>query len=109
MEVIMTATIEVAKKKLSLDEDGYLRDIDEWDVNVAEELARIDKVGELTGEHWKLITAIRFHYERVKKSPLCRDILIESGFTKQDMHRLFPPMGYKTAYKVAGLPKPIEC
>lgn len=105
----MTQVIEVANKKLSLDEDGYMQDIDQWTVNIAEELARIDGVGELTGEHWKLITAIRFHYEKFKVSPLCRDVLVESGFTKQDMHRLFPPMGYKTAYKVAGLPKPIEC
>jgi tRNA 2-thiouridine synthesizing protein E len=104
----MEKTIESHGKTLELDEDGYLKDIDNWDVRVAEELAKTDNV-ELTGEHWKLITAIRFHYERTHESPLCRDILVESGFTKQDMHRLFPPLGYKTAHKVAGLPKPIEC
>ncbi len=105
----MEKTIEHLGEKLELDEDGYLKDIDNWDVRVAEEFARIDNIGELTGEHWKLITAIRFHYERTKESPLCRDIHIESGFTKQDMYRLFPPYGYRTAYKLAGLPKPIEC
>jgi len=105
----MGKTIESHGKKLELDEDGYLQDIDNWDVRVAEELAKTDNIGELTSEHWKLITAIRFHYERTHDSPLCRDILIESGFTKQDMHRLFPPHGYKTAHKLAGLPKPIEC
>ena len=106
---MMEKTLESQEKKLELDEDGYLKDIDIWDVRVAEEFARIDNVGELTGEHWKLITAIRFHYERTKESPMCRDILIESGFTKQDMYRLFPPHGYRTAYKLAGLQKPIEC
>ncbi len=105
----MTQLVEVTGKKLSLDEDGYLKDIDQWDVRVVDELAKLDNIGELGGEHWKLITAIRFHYERTHESPLCRDILIESGFTKQDMHRLFPPLGYKTAHKLAGLPKPIEC
>ena len=105
----MEKTLESQGEKLKLDEDGYLKDIDNWDVRVAEEFAKMDEVGELTGEHWKLITAIRFHYERFKESPLCRDILIESGFTKQDMYRLFPPHGYKTAHKLAGLPKPIEC
>ncbi len=105
----MTQLVEAADKKLSLDEDGYLKNIDQWNVRVAEEFAKMENVGELTGEHWKLITAIRFHYERFKESPLCRDILIESGFTKLDMHRLFPPYGYKTAHKLAGLPKPIEC
>jgi tRNA 2-thiouridine synthesizing protein E len=105
----MGKTIESHGKTLELDEDGYLKDIDNWDVRVAEELAKTDNLVDLTAEHWKLITAIRFHYERMHESPLCRDILIESGFTKQDMHRLFPPLGYKTAHKLAGLPKPIEC
>lgn len=105
----MEKTLLHRDKKLELDDDGYLKDIDNWDVNVAEEFAKLDNVGELTGEHWKLITAIRFHYERGKESPLCRDIQIESGYTKQDMYRLFPPHGYRTAFKLAGLPKPIEC
>jgi tRNA 2-thiouridine synthesizing protein E len=105
----MAKTIESHGKTLELDEDGYLKDIDNWNVRVAEELAKTDNIGELTAEHWKLITAIRFYYERTHESPLCRDILIESGFTKEDMHRLFPPHGYKTAHKVAGLVKPIEC
>jgi len=105
----MVSTLVSEGKTLKLDEDGYLKDIDNWDVRVAEEFARMDEIGELTGEHWKLITAIRFHYERTHESPLCRDILIESGFTKLDMHRLFPPHGYKTAHKLAGLPKPFEC
>jgi tRNA 2-thiouridine synthesizing protein E len=105
----MEKTLESQGEKLELDEDGYLRDIDHWDVRIAEDFAKMEGIEELTAEHWKLITAIRFHYERVKESPLCRDILIESGFTKQDMFRLFPPQGYRTAYKLAGLPKPIEC
>lgn len=105
----MTTVLEGREKSLELDEDGYLRDIDAWDVRVAEQLAKMEGVRELTAEHWKLITAIRLHYERSKVSPLCRDILIEAGYSKMDMYRLFPAFGYKTAYKLAGLPKPVEC
>lgn len=105
----MTTALESQAGKLELDEDGYLRDIDTWDVRVAEQLARMEGVGELTAEHWKLIAAIRLHYERNRVSPLCRDILIEAGFSKMDMYRLFPSLGYRSAYKLAGLPKPVEC
>lgn len=105
----MKTAVESLEGRPGLDEDGYLVDIDTWDVRVAEQLAKAEGVGELTAEHWKLITAIRLHYERYRVSPLCRDILIESGFTKKDMYRLFPAAGYKTAYKLAGLPKPVEC
>ena len=105
----MITAERIREQELALDEDGYLRNIDDWDVNVAEQLARKENVKELSGEHWKLITALRLHYERSGESPLCRDILVESGFTKMDMYRLFPSLGYRTAYKLAGLPKPTEC
>ena len=105
----MSTAEKVQRKELERDEDGYLLKIDEWSVNIAEQLAGEEGIGEMTSKHWKLITAIRFHYERYHQSPLCRDVLAETGFTKMDMYNLFPPMGYKSAYKVAGLPKPVEC
>ena len=103
------ATARIRERELELDEDGFLVKIDDWDVNVAEQLARKEGIKELSGEHWKLITSLRLHYERHGESPLCRDVLIEAGFTKKDMYRLFPSLGYKSAYKLAGLPKPTEC
>jgi len=105
----MTTTAGIRERELTLDEDGYLKNIDAWDVNVAEQLARKEGVEHLSGEHWKLITALRLHYERFGESPLCRDVLVESGFTKMDMYRLFPSLGYRSAYRLAGLPKPTEC
>ncbi len=105
----MTTALGSRAKNLELDEDGYLRDIDTWDVRVAEQLAKLEGMEDLTAEHWKLITAIRLYYERNQVSPLCRDILIEAGYSKMDMYRLFPSSGYRSAYKLAGLPKPIEC
>ncbi len=104
----MVAAIETRGKRLDLDEDGYLMNVDSWDVSVAERLADIEDI-ELTAEHWRLITAIRLYYERNGASPLCRDILKETGFTKKDLYRIFPSSGYRTACKLAGLPKPPEC
>ena len=105
----MTTAVESMKQGLVLDADGYLQNLDSWDVRVAEQLAVREGIGELTGEHWKLITAIRLHYERTGMSPLCRDIIREAGFTKDDTYRLFPSSGYRSAYKLAGLPKPPHC
>lgn len=104
----MGTTVEYQGKKLELDEDGYLQDIDSWDINVAEHLAKMEGIKEMKGKHWKLITAIRRYYEKYGESPLCRDILKETGFTKKDMYMLFP-LGHRSAYKLAGLPKPPEC
>lgn len=104
----MATTPEYREKKLELDDDGYLLNIDTWNIGVAEQLAAREDI-QLAVEHWKLITAIRLHYERTGSSPRCRDILKETGFTKQDMYRLFPSGHIRGAYKVAGLPKPAGC
>ncbi|HAM51508.1 MAG TPA: sulfurtransferase TusE [Nitrospiraceae bacterium] len=89
---------------MELDEDGF----DNRDVDVAEQLARKEGLEDLSGEHWKLITALRLHYERHGESPLCRDILTEAGCTKMDMYRLFPSLGYRSAYKLAGCRSPMN-
>ena len=99
----------VREREPEVDQDGFLVSIDDWDVHVAEQLACKEGVHKLSAEHWKLIAALRLHYEKHRESPLCRDILIEAGFTKMDMYRLFPSLGYRSAYKLAGLPKPTEC
>lgn len=105
----MASTAKSHEKKLALDEDGFLLDVNSWDVNVAEHLAKMEGIDRLTSEHWKLITAIRLYYERNGVSPLCRDILKETGFTKKEMYRLFPSGHLRGAYKLAGLPKPAGC
>lgn len=105
----MTTAVESVKEILELDVDGYLQNPDSWDVRVAEQLATLEGIKELAGEHWKLIAAIRLHYEKHRVSPLCHDVLIETGFTKTDIYRLFPSAGYRSACKLAGLPKPPHC
>ncbi|HET6513808.1 MAG TPA: TusE/DsrC/DsvC family sulfur relay protein [Thermodesulfovibrionales bacterium] len=105
----MATMAESDVKKLDLDEDGYIRNIDEWNIHFVEQYAEKEGIKKLTADHWKLIAAIRFSYEKNGVSPLCRDVLKDTGFTKQAVYALFPMAGHKSAYKLAGLPKPPEC
>ncbi len=105
---MVTEIVQDDERKIELDEDGYLRNIDNWRIQFVEQYAANEGIKELTADHWKFIAATRFHYERKGVSPLCRDILNETGFTKMDMYDLFP-LGHRSAYKLAGLPKPPEC
>ncbi len=105
----MATAVESVQEGLGLDADGYLLNLDSWDAHVAEQLAKMEGIEDLAGEHWKLIAAIRLHYERHRVSPLCHDILTEAGLTKKDIYRLFPSAGYRSACKLAGLPKPPHC
>ena len=74
-----------------MDEDGYLKNIDVWDVRVAEHLAKIEGIEELTGEHWKLITAIRFHYEKYGESPSMQGYTEGSRVYKKGYVQTIPP------------------
>lgn len=103
------ATAHETARKLDLDEDGYLRKIDEWSIHFVEDFAEKEGIKEIKADHWKLIAAIRFAYEKSGTAPLCRDVLKDTGFTKQAVYDLFPAGGHKSAYKLAGLPKPPEC
>ena len=98
-------TLEIS---VLLDEHGYLADPFEWTVNIAEELAMLDGLPELGAEHWKLIAAIRHFFDVHGHAPLCKHIIAHAGFTKDRVYEMFPT-GYHGAYKVAGLPKPLEC
>lgn len=102
------ATVTLEEKAIELDEDGYLLNIDDWDIKVAEYLAEREGI-KLTAEHWRIITAIRLYYERTGTSPLCGKILRELGLSKKDMYSLFPSGHIRGAYKLAGLPKPTGC
>lgn len=95
-------------EEIALDQDGFLKNIGDWRIHFVEQYAGKEGIKALTSDHWKLIAAIRFSYEQNGVSPLCRDILNETGFTKEDVYNLFP-FGHRSAYKLAGLPKPPEC
>jgi tRNA 2-thiouridine synthesizing protein E len=96
------------ERTFELDQDGYLRNIDDWSTHFVEQYSEKEGIKELKADHWKLIAAIRFSYEKNGVSPLCKDILKETGFAKQEVYALFP-LGHRSAYKLAGLPKPPEC
>jgi TusE/DsrC/DsvC family sulfur relay protein len=102
-------TMQKEERRFEMDQDGYLSNIESWSVHFVEQYAAKEGIKELKAEHWKLIAAIRFSYEKNGTAPLCRDILNDTGFTKQSVYEMFPAGGHKSAYKLAGLPKPPEC
>lgn len=100
---------------ITLDRDGYLRDLGAWSEIVADELARREGL-QLLDEHWAVITALREFYARTGVSPamrpfvkLCREQLSPHLGTSLALHKLFPGNPAKLAAKIAGLPRPTNC
>ena len=103
------ATIELLSKQLEVDEDGNLKNLADWDKEIAVELAKQEGIEELTDRHWIVIDFMRNVYEEKGDAPSIRKLTKESGVETKELYKLFPKGPAKKAAKIAGLPKPKGC
>lgn len=109
------ATMEMAGKKIEVDEDGYLVNLDDWSEEVANALAASEQV-EMGPNHWEVVNFLREYYKEYKIAPMIRILTKEigkklgkdKGNTKY-LYELFPGGPAKQACKIGGLPKPTGC
>jgi len=90
-------------KTIQLSEAGWLENLDEWSEALAPEIAKNEKINELTGEHWDIINMARAFSKLMKK---------KYGKDRSDqkyIYSLFPTGLIKCANKIAGLPRPKGC
>ena len=109
------ADIEVNGKKYEVDEDGFLVNPEDWDMDVANYFAQVEEI-DMTDAHWEVVNFLRDYYKEYKIAPMIR-ILVkaigkamgpEKGNTKY-LYSLFPAGPAKQACKIAGLAKPTGC
>lgn len=108
-------TVDVAGKSIEVDEEGYLVNLSDWDEQVAEYLAKEEKV-EMTQNHWEVVNFLREYYSEYQIAPairvLTKAIAKKLGPDKGNnkyLYELFPYGPAKQACKIAGLPKPTGC
>jgi TusE/DsrC/DsvC family sulfur relay protein len=101
--------LKVDGRDIELNEDGFLANPDEWCEEVAEAFARLEKIPELTAEHWKVIIYLREYYQRFRIAPMIRKLCKDTGLELKRIESLFPAGPAKGACKLAGLPKPTGC
>ncbi|QFT54667.1 TusE/DsrC/DsvC family sulfur relay protein [Microbulbifer sp. THAF38] len=109
------SNLNVNGQEIPLDKEGYLRNLNDWNRDVAEELARTEEI-ELSSAHWEVIELLQEFYRQFELSPAMRPLVKfigqrlgpEKGRSIYLM-QLFPPSPAKIASKIAGLPKPTNC
>jgi tRNA 2-thiouridine synthesizing protein E len=108
-------TFEFQGKSYEVDEEGYLQNWEDWNEDLAREMARRDGL-ELTEAHWEVIRFLRSYFEKYQIAPMIK-ILVkeiakvmgpEKGNTKY-LYELYPAGPAKQACRYAGLPKPTGC
>lgn len=107
--------IEVAGKQVEVDEDGYMVNLEDWNKEIGESMAKADGL-DLTESHWEIINFLRDYYQKYQIAPMIKILVKEvgkvmgpdKGNTKY-LYELFPDGPAKQACRYAGLPKPTGC
>lgn len=103
------------ESSLQADPNGYLLNLDDWNLAVAEQLAADEDI-ELTEAHWEIIDFLRDYYTEFGNTPNVRSLMKivakrlgpEKG-TRKYLYDLFPLGPARQGCKIAGLPKPNDC
>jgi tRNA 2-thiouridine synthesizing protein E len=100
---------------LNLDKEGFLRELTDWNSQVAQILASSEGIA-LTDDHWEIIFLVRDYYQQHRISPVTR-VLVKVTREKlgskkgNSIHlmQLFSGKPTRLISKIAGLPKPANC
>lgn len=101
-------------EKIKKDLEGYLKNNKDWNIDLAKEIAKKEKII-LTNKHWEIIYFIRKFYFKYNTTPSMRMLInsmkkeLGKNINSIDLFQLFPKGPAQQASKIAGIPKPSKC
>ena len=102
------AKATIAGNEVTVNEEGFLTEYDEWNEEIGAELAKNIDV-EMTDAHWALIKWLREDYKENGETATTRRVNTAGGVPTKQQFALFPKKPAKKMSYVAGLPKPKGC
>jgi TusE/DsrC/DsvC family sulfur relay protein len=103
------ATKVYAGTEVTVGDDGFFADPDQWQKDMAPEIAHESGIDELTDRHWQVIDFMRQEYKAKGTGPTVRVLGKTSGVSVKELYQLFPKGPAKLAARIAGIPKPRGC
>lgn len=98
-----------------LDSEGFLKDLNLWNPDVAVFLAEVEGIA-LTPEHWEIIQLVRNYYGTYRLFPPLRVLVtqVKNQFgpakgSSIHIMGLFTGKPVRVIARIAGLPKPPNC
>jgi len=98
----------IAGQEVHVDEEGFMTEYDEWDEELARQLAANIDI-ELTDRHMEAIRFLRADFLVVGETPTLRRVTTAGGIPTKELFQLFPKKPAKKMAYIAGLPKPVGC
>lgn len=102
-------TRTIAGATVEVNDEGFFTQPDQWNEDMAVELASEVDIDPLTEGHWKIINFMREEYAEKGTGPTVRVMGKTSGVSVKELYQLFPKGPAKMAAKIAGIPKPRGC
>lgn len=103
------STTLIGYHDLALDAEGFLQKPEEWNEEIACEIAAENGITELTDKHWQVVKFMRDKFLETGSAPTIRSLGKESGVAIKELYQLFPKGPAKLAAKIGGIPKPHGC
>ena len=103
------STLTYDGASVEVDAEGFLQQPDQWNEEMAHEIAAANGIAQLTDRHWQVINFMRNTYLETGTAPSIRTLGKVSGVPIKELYQLFPKGPAKLAAKVAGIPKPRGC
>jgi tRNA 2-thiouridine synthesizing protein E len=101
--------VTVGGSTVELDAEGFLLHSEQWNQQIAGEIARANGIEQLTERHWQVVNFMRKTYLESGSAPSIRSLGKTSGVPIKELYELFPKGPAKLAAKIGGIPKPRGC
>jgi len=102
-------TATIADTSVDVDAEGFMTNPAQWNDTIAEELAHLSGIPELTPRHWQVVRFMRDRFLTTGTAPSIRSLGKESGVPVKELYELFPKGPAKLAARIGGIPKPRGC
>lgn len=96
-------------RSFDVNEEGFFTDREQWSEELAEDLAALIGIDEMTEAHWAPIRFMRDDHAANGTTPTLNRLKKVGGFDVKELFKLYPGKPAKKMSWIAGLPKPANC
>jgi len=93
----------------TVNDEGFFTNREEWSEPLAEILADLVGIDELTDAHWAALRFMRADQVKTGVTPTLRRMQMQGKFDVKQLFTLFPGKPAKLMSYLSGLPKPVGC
>ena len=98
----------IAGYNINVNDEGYLEDLNQWNKDIASEIAKMEGINEMTDRHWEVIDYLQ-EQQKNNVALTIRRVGKSGVVSIKDFYALFPNGPLKISTKIAGIPKPVSC